>query len=148
MIDKLNEQREALVRSHMDVEMQGDTDAIIATFSRPRYDIIATNTVFDGAERVRLRIEQLIAAMPGCSIVATAIHHAAEAVIVETRTTGFHTATLFGISPTGRPYDIRGVAIFRFNGLELIEEAVYYDRQTIIEQLVTRGEDRAMRQLA
>jgi steroid delta-isomerase-like uncharacterized protein len=132
---QLSEQREALVRHHMEVEARGDIESVIATFTRPKYDIIATNTLFDGPTRVRERIQQLAAATPECSIEVVRLHHAEDAVIVETRTRGVHTAPLFGIAATGRSYDIRGVAIFRFEGVDLVEEAVYYDRLTIIDQI-------------
>ena len=45
--------RTEVVREHMDSENRGDFDATLATFSHPRYELIGTGEVFDGADEVR-----------------------------------------------------------------------------------------------
>ena len=95
MLDEaLREKREMLVMQHMAVEEMGDAEAVVATFHRPRYDLVASGIILDGADGVRQRVNDLARAMPGCRIEATAIHHADNAVIVETRTRGLHTGNL------------------------------------------------------
>lgn len=73
--------------------------------------------------------------MPSIQIKLVSLRHCEDAVIVETIARGTHTALLFGLEPTGRPYSSRGIAIFRFENDGLVEEVVYYDRLSIIEQL-------------
>ena len=46
-------EREAVVREHMESENRHDFDATMATFSHPRYELIATGEVYDGEEAVR-----------------------------------------------------------------------------------------------
>jgi len=131
--------REALVARHVEAEMQGDAAAVVATFKVPRYDLAASGDLLEGADAVARRVDELAAAMPGATLEIVALHHADEAVIVETRTRGIHRAPLLGVPPTGRPYETRGVAIFRFDGADLIEEAVFWDRQRLLEQLREEG---------
>jgi len=41
--------REALVRAHMEDENQLDFEAVLRTFPHPRYEIIPTGAVYEGA---------------------------------------------------------------------------------------------------
>ena len=131
--------REAVVARHVEAELQGDAAGVVATFKVPRYDLVASGDLLEGAEAVARRVDELAAAMPGVALEIVALHHADEAVIVETRTRGIHRAPLLGVPPTGRHYETRGVAIFRFDGADLIEEVVYWDRLGLLEQLRQKG---------
>src|SRR4051795_9399413 len=86
--------RETLVARHVEAEMRGDAAGVVATFKVPRYDLVANGAVLEGAEAVARRVEELAAAMPGVTVEITMLHHADEAVIVETRTRGIHSAPL------------------------------------------------------
>jgi len=133
----LRRQREALVHRHIAAEMAGDAAGTVATFAVPRYDLVSTETVLDTAEAVAARVDALFETMPGAVLEIASLRHADDAIIVETRTTGRHDGPLMGVAPTGRPYTIRGCAIFRFEGADLVEEIVYNDRLTLIEQLAS-----------
>jgi steroid delta-isomerase-like uncharacterized protein len=134
----LQSHREALVRLHMEVEERGDAEAVLETFSVPHYDLVATGQVLSGAEGIIRRVQDLAAAMPDAKIDIVTLRHADDAVIVETRTHGVHKAELFGLPATGKAYNVRGIAIFKFDGPDLVDEIVYYDRLTIIDQLEDR----------
>jgi steroid delta-isomerase-like uncharacterized protein len=133
--EELRKAREEVVLRHMTVENAGDADALLATFHRPRYDLVSASAVRDGAEEVRRHVHSLKAALPDCFVEGIAFHYADDAVIVETRTRGPHTGTWNDIGPNGRPIDVRGIAVFVFEGDKLVEERVYYDRQTIRDQI-------------
>lgn len=132
---ELAARREALVLHHMAVEEQGDAQAVVETFTIKRYELVATGQLLLGDEGVARRVHDLVARMPSIQIELVSLRHCEDAVIVETIACGTHTALLFGIEPTGRPYSSRGIAIFRFENDGLVEEVVYYDRLSIIEQL-------------
>ncbi|HEX2492156.1 MAG TPA: ester cyclase [Steroidobacter sp.] len=132
---ELRRKREALVHRHMTVEESGDAAAVVATFSRPRYDLVAQGVILEGAEAVSKRVQDMCESMPGARIELVSLRHTDDAVIVETRTRGRHEGPLFGLRPTGRPYDVRGIAIFVFEGEALVSEVVYYDRLTLIDQI-------------
>ena len=53
MTAELEERRLAVVREHMESENTHDFDRTIATFARPRYELMATDEVFDGEAEVR-----------------------------------------------------------------------------------------------
>ena len=48
----LRERREAIVREHMESENRHEFDVTMGTFDHPRYELIATGDVHDGAEAV------------------------------------------------------------------------------------------------
>jgi hypothetical protein len=49
--DDLRTSRENLVRRHMEAENEHDYEAAIGTFTHPRYEIIATDRIYDGNRR-------------------------------------------------------------------------------------------------
>jgi steroid delta-isomerase-like uncharacterized protein len=133
--EALRARREALVHHHIKVELEGDAEAVVATFKRPRYALVAPGVVLEGSEAVARRVHDMAAAMPDCRMYLDSLRHADDAVIVETRTEGRHTGSLLGVPATGKAYVTRRVAIFRFEGEDLMEEIVYYDRQSLLEQI-------------
>ena len=61
---EVRERREAVVREHMESENRHDFDATLATFGHPRYEIVPTGDVYDGAEAVRRYFAESRAAFP------------------------------------------------------------------------------------
>jgi len=127
--------REQLVRHHMEAENAHDYAAAIATFSHPRYEIIATDRTYDGLEEVQAYFRESRTAFPDQRNELIALHHADDAVIVELWVLGTHKGPLLGIEPTGRSFRCRGTAFFVFRGTDLICERVYFDSATVLRQL-------------
>ena len=50
--DDLRERRLGVVREHMESENVHEFDVTLATFSHPRYELIATGEVYEGSEEV------------------------------------------------------------------------------------------------
>jgi steroid delta-isomerase-like uncharacterized protein len=133
----LRSRRETIVREHMDSENRHDYDATIATFSHPRYELVATGDVYDGESEVRRYFEETRTAFPDQRNVLLALHHADDAVIVELEIEGTHTGPLRGFPPTNRRYRCQVGAVFGFlpQGDRIIYERVYFDAGTILRQL-------------
>jgi predicted ester cyclase len=133
---KLRAHREAIVRRHMDAENVLDFDAVIDTFTHPRYEIIATGAVYDGEAEVRDYFRTSRTAFPDQRNELIAMHHSDDSVIVEFHLLGTHKGPLAGIEPTGRPFKCQMTAIYVFDGPGLVCERVYFDTATILRQLV------------
>jgi steroid delta-isomerase-like uncharacterized protein len=132
----LRDVRERLVREHMESENTHDFDVTLATFARhPRYEIMATGEVYDGAEEVDRYYQETRAAFPDQRNELTALHHADDAVIAEFVLRGTHTGEFRGVPPTGKSFECRMVALFLFEGEDLVCERVYFDAATILTQL-------------
>ena len=127
--------REAVVREHMDSENRHDFDATIATFTRPRYELIATGEVYDGEPAVRAYYAGTRVTFADQRNELIALHHADDGVIVEFDLVGTHTGPRAGIAPTGREFRCRMVALFLFDGDLISCERVYFDSATILRQL-------------
>ena len=132
---ELLEERERIVRLHMEAENVHDFDTAIDTFARPRYELVATDHVYDGEESVREYYKETRSAFPDQRNELISLRHAEDAVIVEFLLRGTHEGRLMGIEPTGRRFECRMTAFFVFDGRQLVCERVYFDSATILRQL-------------
>ena len=131
----LREDREAVVREHMESENRHEFDVTIGTFDHPRYEIIPSGEIHDGEEAVRQYFHDTRTAFPDQRNELIAMHHADDAVIVEFWLRGTHEGPLRGIPPTNKPFECRCLAIFEFEGDRIVCERVYFDAATIASQL-------------
>ena len=131
----LRDRREALVREHMESENHHDFETTLGTFEHPRYEIVPTGDVFDGAEAVQQYFDDTRTAFPDQRNEVIALHHADAGVIVEFELKGTHQGPLRGIPPTGKEFTCRTAAFFLFEEEKLVCERVYFDAATIMAQL-------------
>jgi steroid delta-isomerase-like uncharacterized protein len=132
---ELRQKREAIVREHMESENRREYEATIATFDHPRYELIATGDVYDGPDEVARYFEETRTAFPDQRNEIIAIHHAADAVLVEAWVRGTHLGPYRGLPPTGRSWELRILSGFLFEEDRLVCERVYFDSATVLRQL-------------
>ena len=134
----LRERRLAVVREHMDSENRHEFDATLATFAHPRYELVATGEVYDGAERVSEYYAATRAVFPDQRNENVVLHEAGDAVVAEFDLLGTHLGELKGIAPTGRSFRCRMCAVFEFapGGERIVCERVYFDQATIARQVL------------
>jgi steroid delta-isomerase-like uncharacterized protein len=132
---RLRQVREEIVREHMDSENRHEYDATIATFDHPRYELVGTGDVYDGPEEVARYFEETRTAFPDQRNEVIALHHADHAVIVEAWVRGTHLGPYRGLPATGRDWEMQFVAVFMFEGDRLMCERVYFDSNTVLQQL-------------
>ena len=135
MTTELRSRREAVVRKHIEAENTGDLDGAIASFHRPRYDVVPIGAISDGEAAVRELVGGLIRGFPDFHFEPMSIHHSDQAVIVEARATGTHRGEWAGLQPAGKKMDLRMACVFDFEGDRLINETVYFDFATLQRQL-------------
>jgi steroid delta-isomerase-like uncharacterized protein len=133
--ERLREQREATVRRHMEAENVHDWDAVIGTFSHPRYELIPSGAVHDGEAAVREYFRSTRSAFPDQRNELISLRHADDAVVVEFWLLGTQRGAIAGVEPTGRAFKCRMTALFLFEGAKIVCERVYFDTATILRQL-------------
>jgi steroid delta-isomerase-like uncharacterized protein len=132
----MQEERERIVREHMESENTHDFDVTLGTFAdHPRYEIVATGEVYDGTDEVSRYYQETRAAFPDQRNELIALHHAGDAVIAEFWLRGTHDGDFRGVPPTGKSFECRMAAFFLFEGEKLVCERVYFDAATILAQL-------------
>jgi steroid delta-isomerase-like uncharacterized protein len=131
----LRERRQAVVKMHIDAENSVDLDKMIASFHRPRYEVVPMGAVFEGEQPVRALVGGLVGGFPDFCFTPTKVHYADEAVIVEARMTGTHEAEWAGLPPLGKRLDIALVCVFDFEEDRLVNETVYFDFAAAQRQL-------------
>ncbi len=138
----LEDQRLALVREHMQSENELRFEDTLETFDHPRYELIATGEVYDGAEEVSGYYRSSRAMFADQHNENTLLHAAGDAVIAEFDLVGTMTGEVRGIAPTGRSFRCRMCAVFEFEpgGARIVCERVYFDQATIAQQLLGDGD--------
>jgi steroid delta-isomerase-like uncharacterized protein len=133
--DKLREAREALLLRHLEAHTAGDIDAVVATFARPRMELIASGRVLEGADALRAYLQERRRAFPDQSFEVICHHHSDRAVVSEHWMTGTLLGEVHGVEPSGKRFRARMASIFDFEGEALVNQRLYYDAGTIARQL-------------
>ena len=113
----------------MESENTHDFDATIATFTVPRYELMATGEVFEGEDAVRQYYARSRTTFPDQRNENTVLHHMDDGVLAEFDLCGTH-------ARTGKAFRSRMAALFLFDDDDLIVcERVYFDSEAIRRQL-------------
>src|ERR1035437_6834127 len=131
----VRERREAIMREHVAAENRHDGESTLATFDHPRYEIIATGEVFDGAAEVQSFYDENYGAFPDFTVSIEHVHHADDSVVGEGMITGTHLGPYRGLPATGRSVRWPICAVFVFEQDRLVSERVYFALGTLLRQL-------------
>ena len=113
----------------MESENTHDFDTTIATFTTPRYELVATGEVFEGEEAVRQYYARSRSTFPDQRNESTVLRHMDDGVLAEFDLCGTHVRT-------GKAFRSRMAALFLFDDDDLIVcERVYFDSESIRRQL-------------
>ena len=135
LTESLQARREAVVAAHVEAENRHDLDGLIASFKRPRYEVVPFGASEDGEEAVRKLIGGLLIGFPDFHFFPQKTHHSEDVVTVEGHFTGTHHAEWAGLPATGRTIDVPAACIYEFEGDGCVCERVYFDFATLLRQL-------------
>ena len=122
----------------MESENVHEFDVTLATFSHPRYELIATGEVYEGSEEVADYYRKTRAIFPDQRNENAVLHATdGDAVIAEFDLLATHHGELRGVPGSGRSFRCRMCAIFEFEADtdRIVCERVYFDQITIAQQL-------------
>lgn len=131
----LQSQREEAIHRHLAAERDGDPDAILSTFGHPRYELVGTGRVYDGADEVRHYLTERARVFPDLHTEVINFWHADDVVAAELWLIGTHIGGLDEVTASGRGFRCRTACFFTFQGAELIGARAYFDTGTIARQL-------------
>lgn len=129
--------RTALIHRHIAAENQHDLPALMATFSRPSYELVALDSSAVGAIAVADLMGRLLTAFPTLYTEVFALYHADLAVILEGQWVGVQTGAWLGLPASGRVMNLPFVAIFKFEETRLVGKKVYFDSGLMMRQLTS-----------
>ena len=132
---QLARKREEIVREHVAAENAHDVQRVLATFHSPKYEVMPTGEVLDGAQPVADFWAGVLAGFPDFSAGTPSLSHAENGVVAEGRFGGTHEQPWAGIPATGRRVDVPFCAIFVFEEDRLLSERLYFDFATLLRQL-------------
>jgi predicted ester cyclase len=133
--EDLRRRREEVCLGHMQAENAHRFDEAIAFFTRPRYEMVPTGEVFDGAGPLGGLMQENVAAFPDFHYDHTHLHHADDAIVVEGRFRGSQEGWWRGLPATGRRVDFPMLIVFPFDGEKMMGERIYFDLSTALRQL-------------
>ena len=97
---------------------------------------VATAEVAQGRDAVREGVAALFRAFPDFHVRVRDLFTAGDRTCAECTYTGTHKGDFAGIAATGRPIEVDGCYVFRWNKDGLAqEENIYFDNATILMQL-------------
>jgi steroid delta-isomerase-like uncharacterized protein len=133
----LQQSRENTVLAHLEAENRQDVPATLATFKPGAARTELPGEVADGHDAVAATYQEFFTALPDIhfDFEDGSLCHHGDLVICETRAHGTHLGPFRGLPPTGRRVDLPIVAVFQFDGPDLICERAYFDRMTMFMQL-------------
>ena len=137
--ESIRQERERIVREHMEAENALEMDRALETFAHPRYEIVPTGQIYDGAEEVDRYYRESRHTFPDQRNELISLRHADDAVIVEFWLLGTHKAPLGRLEATGREFRCQMTAFFLFEGTGLVCERVYFDSATIRRRLTSEA---------
>ncbi len=133
--DELRQRRLEVLDEHFRSEVDHDWDACLATFRDvPRYEIVATGQVHEGAEDVVAYHRAQRTAFPDQRHENVRMHVADDTVVSEFDLLGTNTGPFMGVEPTGRAFRVPVVAVFTFDGDRITNERVYLDGASLLRQ--------------
>jgi ketosteroid isomerase-like protein len=133
---ELQQRREEVILEHMRSENEHRFDDTIATFAHPRYELMATGEVYDGEDAVREYYRSGRALVPDQSNELIAMYHSDGGVGIEMWLRG--TPRMDEIDGA-RSFEIRMSAFFDFEGDKIVCERAYWDRQSVVDQVLGSG---------
>jgi steroid delta-isomerase-like uncharacterized protein len=135
----LRARRERVVREHFESEAAQEFDRTLATFDHPhhspRYEIVPTGQVFDGADAVMGYYRTTRTAFPDQRHENVRLHFADDAVIAEFDLLGTNDGEFYGRPPSGRAFRVPVIAVFFFEGDRIVNERVYFDSASLVTQI-------------
>jgi steroid delta-isomerase-like uncharacterized protein len=132
----LEQRRIALIQEHMHTEVSHEFERTLGTFQgHPRYEIMSTGQVFDGADAVMGYYRTTRSAFPDQRHENARFHAARDSVIVEFDLLGTNTGPLYGLPATGSAFRVPVVAVFFFDGERITNERIYFDSASLLAQI-------------
>jgi predicted ester cyclase len=134
----LRTRRVNTVLGNLRAEEKGDISGVLATFApgRVSYDLAASGTQLNGEAAARAYLGAMLTVLTDLQIEVVHLHHAQDSVSTELSIVATHASEYQGIAATGKRVTIRMCCIFRFEGDELWQQAVYLDNGSLKEQLL------------
>jgi steroid delta-isomerase-like uncharacterized protein len=133
--DYLRRLREKICFEHMNAENAHRFAECIDVFTHPRYELMPTGEIFDGAARVDELLNENKTAFPDFYFGVSEVGHSDSSVFVEGAFSGTHLGSWRGLPATGRKVKVPMLIVFRFEGERMMCERVYFDLNTVLQQL-------------
>jgi steroid delta-isomerase-like uncharacterized protein len=134
--EELRAWRQKVVLEHVAGENAKDLERVMNTFAAPCYDLAAAGAGrMEGDEAVRALQHRNWAAFSGVRYEVAKLHHCDAGVILEFFIRGRHEGTYLEVPPSGKSIDVPAIAVFEFDGRDLVCERPYVNQALLLAQM-------------
>lgn len=133
--DPSTDERETVLGRHLEAERGGDPGVILATFVHPRYELVGSGRVYDGADEVRTYLIERAQAFPDLRTEVIHFWHSPDVVAAELWLSGTYRGPVADLGAAGRRFRMRTACFFLFDGPGLIGVRAYFDSGALARQL-------------
>jgi steroid delta-isomerase-like uncharacterized protein len=130
----MSDRTQALLESILDLWNNGNANAAIALYA-PGAKRIDPNSTTEGPEAIAGYVAQVRQAHPDFRLEIPEVFERNDLFASYWTCTGTQTGEFLGLPASGRRIQIAGMTLARLEGGKIVDEQVFFDRVTMLEQL-------------
>lgn len=131
----MSETNEKVIRRFIDEVINNGDFSVLDQLVQPNYVYRSPDQQLDGPEALEGLLTAYRAAFPDMSVRIDDLVNGGDKIVVSVTFTGTHEGNLMGIAPTGKPVNIRGMILSRFQDGKIVEEYEILDMLALFQQL-------------
>jgi len=131
----MSETNEKVIRRFIDEVINNGDFSVLDQLVQPNYVYRSPDQQLDGPEALEELLAAYRTAFPDMSVRIDDLVNGGDKVVISITLTGTHEGDLMGISPTGRPVNIGGMILSRFQDGKIVEEYEILDMLAMFQQL-------------
>ena len=131
----MSETNEKVIRRFIDEVINKGDFSVLGQLVQPNYVYRSPDQQLDGPEALEGLLAVYRAAFPDIRIRIDDLVNGGDKVVISVTLTGTHEGDLMGIAPTGKPVNINGMILSRFQDGKIVEEYEVLDMLAMFQQL-------------
>jgi steroid delta-isomerase-like uncharacterized protein len=131
-MSKINE---TVIRRFIDEVINNGNFSVLDQLVQPNYVYRSPDQQLDGPEALERLLAAYRAAFPDLRVRIDDLVNGGDKVVICVTLTGTHEGDLMGIAPTGKPVNISGMILSRFQDGKIVEEYEILDMLAMFQQL-------------
>lgn len=131
----MSETNEKVIRRFIDEVINNGDFSVLDQLVQPNYVYRSPDQQLDGTEALEGLLAAYREAFPDMSVRIDDLVNGGDKVVISVTLTGTHEGDLMGIAPTGRPVNISGMILSRFQDGKIVEEYEILDMLAMFQQL-------------
>ena len=131
----MSEVNETVMRRFIGEVINNGDFSVLDELVQPNYVYRSPDQELDGPEALKGLLAAYRIAFPDLNVRIDDLVNGGDKVVISVTLTGTHEGDLMGIAPTGKPVNIKGMILSRFQDGKIVEEYEILDMLAMFQQL-------------